>query len=207
MIVKTYCTNQDGIVGKMCIGYKCEEHWCPLNNFYHNKCMKDGYQNRCKDCKREQLQSPEGQTTHKKAIDKYNNSAKGKKYHRDQYIKNKDKILKRHKEQSQTKEYKRIHSVSNQKYRKTKNGKLSSSKGCAKRQRNLGYEELFNNPFPKDIPVIGHHMSDGFVVYIPKSLHLNHYGPNHREELKPYIESIYDISYTILEGKQKRLKA
>ena len=71
------------------------------------------------------------------------------------------------------------------------------------RRRGYGQVILFDNPFPDDIPVVGHHISDGFKVYLPKSLHLNHlHGTNkqlHREELKPYVESIYNINYVIEE--------
>lgn len=79
--------------------------------------------------------------------------------------------------------------------------RLHNRKSQAKRERDLGYDELFDNPFPKDIPVVGHHISDGFVVYIPRSLHEKHlhgkYKQLHRDELKPIIESLYNFSYII----------
>lgn len=69
------------------------------------------------------------------------------------------------------------------------------------KHRELGNTFLFDNPFPDNIPVVGHHISDGFKVYIPKSLHLNHfhgrYKQLHRDELQPYVEGIYDINYVI----------
>ena len=68
-------------------------------------------------------------------------------------------------------------------------------------RRKLGNTELFNNLFSKNIPVVGHHISDAFIVYIPAKLHLKHlhgkYTKLHREELKPYVESIYNFSYLI----------
>ena len=86
------------------------------------------------------------------------------------------------------------------KYKGTPEGKLYSRKGKARR-RGYGLIELFDNPFPKGIPVIGHHISDGFVVYLPRSLHMNHlhgkYKEIHRNELKPYVESVYNITYII----------
>ena len=73
------------------------------------------------------------------------------------------------------------------------------------RRRGYGSIELFNNPFPDDIQVVCHHISDAFVVYLPKSLHINHYTgkdkEKHRDELKPYVEGIYDITYTIEEDR------
>lgn len=87
------------------------------------------------------------------------------------------------------------------KYKQSTKGRVTIRRYNAKRKRNLGYIELFDNPFDKDILVVGHHISDAFVVYIPKSLHLNHlhgkYREKHRDELKPYVEEIYDISYII----------
>ena len=103
------------------------------------------------------------------------------------------------------KDWRRVNNVrvrqANKKYHKSDKGKISVRKSNAKRKRNFDWVELFDNPFSKDIPVVGHHISDGFVVYIPKSLHLNHlhgkYKQLHRDELKPYIEGIYDISYIV----------
>lgn len=72
-------------------------------------------------------------------------------------------------------------------------------KGYKAKRRNLGSIFLFENPFPVYIQVDGHHISDGFMVYLPTSLHKSHLGKNHREELRPYIESIYNITYIIKE--------
>lgn len=86
----------------------------------------------------------------------------------------------------------------NNEYRQTPKGKVYIRKKNAKRR---GYDsiELFDNPFEDDIPVVSHHISDGFVVYLPRSLHLSHYTGNdkqkHRGELKPYVEGIYNITY------------
>lgn len=77
-----------------------------------------------------------------------------------------------------------------------------SRKHNAKRK---GYGDifLFDNPFDESIPVVGHHISDGFMVYLPESLHINYlHGSKkqlHRDELKPYVESIYNFTY-IVEG-------
>ena len=72
--------------------------------------------------------------------------------------------------------------------------------------RRRGYDciELFDNIFPDSISVVGHHISDGFIVYIPISLHQEHlHGSRkqlHRDELQPYVENIYNISYLIKDG-------
>ena len=88
-------------------------------------------------------------------------------------------------------------------YQHSDKGKLSKRMSNAKRRRNLGYNEIFNNPFPKDISVHGHHISSEFVLYIPVELHMKHlHGTNtklHIDELKPIIEKMYNISYIIEE--------
>ena len=86
-------------------------------------------------------------------------------------------------------------------YNQTEKGKIVHRKSLSKR-RGLGDTLLFNNPFSKNVSVVEHHISDGFMVYIPKDLHLKHYHGRytelHRDELKPFIECIYNISYIIL---------
>ena len=83
------------------------------------------------------------------------------------------------------------------KWSKTKKGKIVKNRAQAKRRHNLGWELLFDNPFPDNVLIEYHHISDGFVVAIPTDIHKDHYGKNHREELKPIIESIYNITYVI----------
>ena len=92
-------------------------------------------------------------------------------------------------------------------YRKTKKGKnvrrKASRKSNAKR-KGYDYIELFDNPFQGDIPVVWHHISDAFVIALPRSLHKDHgHGRNvqlHRNELQQYVESIYNITYIIKNG-------
>jgi len=85
------------------------------------------------------------------------------------------------------------------KYRNSLPGKIASIRAEAKRRRNFGYEILFDNIFPKSIKTVGHHISNGFVFNIPESIHLQHLGNNHREQLKPIVEQLYNISYTIVD--------
>ena len=50
----TWSTNKDGIIGKMCTGYQCSKHWCPLTDFSksNGKRCYDGLRARCKDCRK-----------------------------------------------------------------------------------------------------------------------------------------------------------
>ena len=89
----------------------------------------------------------------------------------------------------------KLYRVNNPNDYRLKNAKMHD------KRRGLGNTLLFDNPFPENIPVVGHHISDGFKVYLPRSLHLNHYAGNntkrHRDELKSYVEAIYEMTYII----------
>lgn len=84
-------------------------------------------------------------------------------------------------------------------YAKTKQGKEIRYRARAKRDRNFGFEPLFDNPF--NCPVDWHHISDIFVVAIPRTVHKTYCGLNHRQNLKPIVEKLYQISYIVLESK------
>lgn len=141
---------------------------------------------------------------------KYKEYYKGysKEYQKQLYKDNKEVVLERNKKYYQENK-ERMNEISRQYYQKNKEtilksgrttkGRIQSLKHYNKRKRELGFEVLFDNPFPSDIEINWHHISDTFVVALPVSLHTNHLGKNHREELKPYVESIYDISYIIVE--------
>ena len=68
----------------------------------------------------------------------------------------------------------------------------------AKRKRNLGFIILFDNIFPDNTPVDYHHISDGFVIPIPRYIHQLYGGKFHRDNLKYIIEDLYNISYIII---------
>ena len=71
----------------------------------------------------------------------------------------------------------------------------------AHRQRNMEWIKLFESIFSDDTEIAYHHISDAFVIPIPKRIHLNNLGKNHREKLQPIIENLYQISYIIVDGK------
>jgi len=69
----------------------------------------------------------------------------------------------------------------------------------ARRQRDLEWVKLFDSIFSSDTEIHYHHISDAFVIPIPKKIHVNNLGQNHREKLKPIIEELYQISYIVVE--------
>jgi len=76
-------------------------------------------------------------------------------------------------------------------YRKTKKGKEVEKRHQSKRNRNLEWIKLYENPFDKSEKIEWHHYNDEFVVALPKDLHRLHLGKNHRENIKPIVNQIY----------------
>jgi len=74
------------------------------------------------------------------------------------------------------------------KYAQSEKGRITTKKGIAKRKRNLGFISLMSNPFPEEIPVDYHHINNVFVIPIPRQVHKNMLGKNHRREVNNWIE-------------------
>lgn len=61
----------------------------------------------------------------------------------------------------------------------------------AKRKRNLGFILMFPNPFDNSVLVDYHHITDVYVVAVPRELHKLYYGKNHREKMMEIVKQIY----------------
>lgn len=61
----------------------------------------------------------------------------------------------------------------------------------SKRKRNLGYVELFDNPFSEEEVIEWHHVTDNYVVALPKDLHKLYLGNHHREMIEYIVNQIY----------------
>lgn len=86
------------------------------------------------------------------------------------------------------------------KYRQTPNGHEAEKRVQHKRQRTLGYIELFQSPFPNDVLVDYHHINDILVIPLP---HITHVGvggnhPDHRTICDGWIEKIYCMDFNRL---------
>lgn len=81
------------------------------------------------------------------------------------------------------------------KYQQLSKYKLMHKEHNAKRRRNMGFELLFDNIFTEDVDY--HHISDAFVLAIPRKIHRASLGKNHRERLKSLVEELYNFSYLI----------
>ena len=115
-----------------------------------------------------------------------------KKYLKNRYKENPEKIKKSNNKYCQTE--KGIKSIKRRtkKYRISKKGKIASAKHHSKRKK-FGFNILYENIFENE-DVHWHHINNKDVVAIPSDIHLL-YGTfpveNHRENLKPIIEQLY----------------
>ena len=75
-------------------------------------------------------------------------------------------------------------------YNRSKKGRIIMLKTQAKRKRNLGFIPLMDNLFPDEIQVDYHHINNIFVIPIPRQVHKNMLGKNHRVKVNNWIEEI-----------------
>lgn len=104
--------------------------------------------------------------------EKYNQSTEGKKIRQ---------------EYQQSEKGKRVH----KKYWESEKGKELNAKNKAKRKRNLGWILMFPNPFDVSILVDYHHVTDVYVVAVPRDLHILYMGKYHREKVMSIVKQIY----------------
>ena len=130
-------------------------------------------------------------------------------YHREYYEKNKEKRAEqmreyRRKNKEKILEYKRKNKEKildyYREYFKTEKGKQALAKNTNKRRRNLGFELLFDKPQEWNCDIDYHHISNGFVVPLPRFIHRQYLGKQHRQRIKPVVEMLYNMSYVIDRG-------
>jgi uncharacterized Zn finger protein (UPF0148 family) len=97
-------------------------------------------------------------------------------YRKKYYIKNKKRILNR-----------------NRAYKNTSKGREVHIKVQCRRKRDLDWVKLIDNPFPDNIKIHWHHVTDKFVFPVPASVHKKTYGKNHRDKMNKWIEAHFDI--------------
>ena len=81
--------------------------------------------------------------------------------------------------------------VTNKKYRKTEKGRMAEAKVQAKRIQKYNWILMFENPFADSVLVEYHHITDAYVVAIPKDLHQLYNGKYHREKTMEIVKQIY----------------
>ena len=83
------------------------------------------------------------------------------------------------------------HKQANLIWNKTKKGKQYWKKILAKRRQRLNWILMFPNPFNDSVLVDYHHITDAYVVAIPRDLHRLHLRKYHRENTMEIVKQIY----------------
>ena len=55
----------------------------------------------------------------------------------------------------------------------------------------MGWILMFENPFADSVPVEYHHITNAYVVAIPKDLHKLYGGKYHREKMMEIVKQVY----------------
>ena len=116
---------------------------------------------------------------------KYQKSSSYKKYKREY---NKGDVAKKSRERYESSE-KGKQMI--KKYHNSDKWKQAMNKVLAKRQRDLGWIPLFDNPFPEDVNVHYHHINNILVIPMPSITHMNNLGMNHREQCNMWINKLF----------------
>lgn len=88
-------------------------------------------------------------------------------------------------------EHKKERCLYQKNYKQSEVGKKTVARGQAKRKRNLGWILMFPNPFADSVPVDFHHLTNTYVIAIPRDLHELYMSKYHRENLMTIIKQIY----------------
>ena len=108
-------------------------------------------------------------------------------------LKKQPKLSKEEKQRQYDNDYRRTlkGKVSTKRYCQSAKGKIVEKRRSAKRRRSLGFILMFPNPFDDSILVDYHHITDTYVVTIPRDLHQLCSGKNHRELCMNIVNQIY----------------
>ena len=75
-------------------------------------------------------------------------------------------------------------------YRQSDKGKLTIAKLSSK-HRKLGHTLIFPNPFAASVLVDYHHLTDTYVIAVPRELHKLYQGKHHKEMIMDIVKQIY----------------
>ena len=112
-----------------------------------------------------------------------------------QSTKGKQSKRKSNKKYAQTERGKYLQQKRSKKYYQTEKGKIARRKGDIQSKRNrkhrLGWVLMFENPFDESVEIDYHHITDVYVVAVPKELHQLYGGKYHREKVMEIVKQIY----------------
>ena len=151
------------------------EQWKDELDFTLSKTRRDGLSSLCKDCRHCYM--------HKRKDKTRESNKKSWKKHGDAYRKQKIEYGKSERGK-----------LTNKKYQQSQKGKLLSRITSAKRKRNLSYIlfPIFGNALD-NIITNGYHCNNAIVVNIPKGIHMNNLGNNHRQQVADYFSEHWYI--------------
>ena len=165
--------------------------WKSLDEFAIRNGAKCGHASWCKDCKNDYQKTPKGKLTSKKSRDKYKQTPKGIVSRKRADAKRKGNTV-------------AVTCIECGKLVLTNSAKNRYCKSCLsikdkeyKRKdkcKRRGYDDikLYPNPFDDSVFVRWHHVSDEFVVAIPKDIHILYTGfKEHRELCMNVVNQIY----------------
>jgi len=81
--------------------------------------------------------------------------------------------------------------ISSKKYTQSEKRRVIFAKIQARRERDLRWIFMFPNPFVDSILVDYHHITDTYVVAVPRDLHQLYLGKYHREKMMDIVKQIY----------------
>ena len=101
-----------------------------------------------------------------------------------------------HKEERQElkRKYYQEHGEERWAYNQTENGKEVKSRSYAKRKCSLGFIlfDIFGKAF-SDLKNDFHHCNNAIVVKIPRTIHMNNYGVDHRQKIADYFRDQMNV--------------
>lgn len=112
-------------------------------------------------------------------------------YKKDCYQKYRKRIIAKATKYQRTEKGKLVNCTAVKKYRQSEKGKIVRKKMSAKRRHNLGWIQMFENPFDESELIDWHHINDAYVIAIPRDLHQLYSGKFHREKTMEIVKQIY----------------